>query len=131
MVKQGRKGIAIVECSNGILVVSPDNKTFILPGGGARFFERRKSAAVRELQEEAGLKCLEAKYLFTDIGPNWKNHRGEEVKDYCKVFLIKAGGIPSPNSEIKKIAFWKPGSKLRLGDYSRKLIKEYLETQHK
>lgn len=127
MLHKRRKGLAIVDSKRGILVVSPDKKTFILPGGGAGFFERRKRAAVRELREETGLKAIEVKYLFTDIGPDWKNHRGKMVRDYCKVFLVKAEGVPKPKHEMKRIAFWKSGSRINLGDYSRKLIERYLK----
>jgi len=59
-----RRGTAIVETSKGILVVSHNNRTFYLPGGGAEKGESRKEAAIRELKEETNLQTLSCSFLF-------------------------------------------------------------------
>jgi len=126
MIHKRRKGVAIVETKKGILVGAIE-KTFILPGGGAERWETRKKAAIRELYEETGLRTISIKFLFEDKGIKWKNHKGLWVKNYSKVFLIKAKGTPRPRNEIKKISFWKPKSKLNLGRGSKTIIERYLK----
>ena len=120
-----RKGVAIVDTKKGILVGSI-NDTFILPGGGAKPWESRKRAAMRELREETGLKTKKIKYLFKDVGIKWHDHKGKLIQNYSKVFLIEAEGIAKPGHEIKKITFWNPKSKIKLGEGSRKIIEMYL-----
>ena len=44
MFRKRRRGTAIVDTSEGILVVSRDNRTFFLPGGGAESGESRRDA---------------------------------------------------------------------------------------
>ena len=126
MTQKRRKGVAIVETKKGILVGAID-KTFILPGGGAKRRESRKKAAIRELEEETGLRTKSIKYLFEDYGIKWKNHKGKWIKNHSKVFLIEAEGIPKPSHEMKKIGFWKPESKINLGIGSRMIIERYLK----
>lgn len=121
-----RKGVAIIDSKKGILVGAITN-TFILPGGGAKHWESRKKAAIRELYEETGLKAKKIKYLFTNIGIKWRNHKGRLVQNHSKIFIIEAEGIAKPSHEIKKIAFYKPGSKIKIGDESKKIIETYLK----
>ena len=120
-----RKGVAIVDTEKGILVGAIGD-TFLLPGGGAKHWESRKKAAIRELYEETKLKTNSIKYLFSDIGIKWHNHEGKLIQNHSKIFLVKFEGIPKPSHEIKKIAFYKPGSKLKLGEGSKKIIDIYL-----
>ncbi len=126
MVNKRRKGVAIVDTKKGILVVAI-NDTFILPGGGAKPWESREKAAIRELYEETTLKTKKIKYLFRDIGIKWRDHRGRLVINYSKVFLIESKGMPKPSHEIKRIAFYKTGSKIKIGEGSMKIIDVYLK----
>ena len=121
-----RKGVAIIDTKKGILV-GAINDTFILPGGGAKPWESRKKAAIRELYEETGLKTKKIKYLFRDRGIKWRDHKGRLIRNYSKVFLVESEGIPKPGHEIKKIAFYKPGSKIKIGKGSKKIIDIYLK----
>jgi 8-oxo-dGTP pyrophosphatase MutT (NUDIX family) len=114
MIHKRRRGAAIVETKKGILVVSWDKKLFMLPGGGANFLETRRKAAIRELEEETGLKAKSAEYLFNYITPVFNNRKGEPTRNHAKVYLIEAEGIAKPKSEVKHIDYWKPGSKLKL-----------------
>jgi hypothetical protein len=75
MVYERRRGTAIVKFPEGILVVSLGSKSFMLAGGGANKGESRRKAAMRELQEETGLKPLSSKYLFSYKGRLHKNFR--------------------------------------------------------
>lgn len=125
MSNKRRKGVAIVDTKKGILVGAIKD-TFILPGGGAKLWESRKKAAIRELYEETGLKTKKIKYLFSDVGIKLKNHKGKLVRNHSKCFLVESEGIPKPMHEMKKIAFYKPGSKLKIGEGSKKIIDIYL-----
>ena len=127
MTDKRRKGVAIVDTEKGILVVSSGrNKKFTLPGGGAERWETRKKAAIRELEEETGLKTKEIKYLFSYLGTKWHMHNGRRVRNLAKVFLVKTEGIARPRHEIKYVDFWKTGSDLKLGGGTKKVIEKYV-----
>lgn len=120
-----------MDTSKGILVVASKDKKFILPGGGAEIWESRKRAAIRELYEETGLKTKNIKYLFGYVGHKWRAHNGKYVINHAKVFLVEVIGTPRPRSEIKYIAFWKPGSNLNLSRRTKKVIEKYLSEYKK
>jgi len=40
--------------------------------------------------------------------------------------LVKTEGKPKPGHEVKHIAFWKPGSKIKLGKGTEEVIERYL-----
>jgi 8-oxo-dGTP pyrophosphatase MutT (NUDIX family) len=124
-----RGGSAIVEMKGGMLVVSTDKKNFMLPGGGARKFETRKKAAIRELYEETGLKTSEIKYLLHYTGGKGHNYKRNLVINDTKVFVIKSKGDPRPRNEIKSIKFWKPNSKIALTAGSKNAIYFYLKNK--
>lgn len=121
------KGVALVETDKGILVVAGRRKIYSLPGGGANRGESRKKATIRELREETGLKSKGAKYLFSYKGRKWKVRKGNLVKNHAKVFLIKTYGRARPRHEIKYIAWWKLGSKLKISTRAESIIKKYME----
>ena len=105
MAKIRRRGVAIVESKKGILVVSTNGKKFMLPGGGAKIFESRKKAAIRELYEETGLKIKSIKYFFSYVGKKWHNHRRKLIKNNTKVFLVAEHGekvIGTASIELEK-----------------------------
>ena len=126
MVYKRRKGVAIVDTKKGILVVAIKD-TFILPGGGAKPWESRENAAIRELYEETTLKAKKIKYLFRNVGIKWRDHKGKLIINHSKVFLIESDGIPKPSHEIRNIAFYKTGSKIKMGKGSKKIISIYLK----
>jgi 8-oxo-dGTP pyrophosphatase MutT (NUDIX family) len=126
MVKIRRRGAAIVETKKGILVVAWEKGDFMIPGGGAHFWETRRMAAKRELEEETGLKVKSSKFLFKYIGPEHKNKKGKLQRNNAKVFLMNVEGNPKALNEIKRIGYWKPGSKIKLMKGAQMALDIYL-----
>jgi len=124
-VKRRRRGTAIIENEDGILVTAGRSKVFLLPGGGANKVETRIKAAMRELREETGLKPYSAKYLFRHVGKVHKSHGHGYFQDHHTVCLIKAHGNPKPRHEIKYVAFYKPESGVRISGVTREIIDKY------
>ncbi len=124
-VKKRRRGTAIVETEEGILVTAGRGKVFILPGGGANRRETRIEAAMRELREETGLKPYYAKYLFRYVGSVHKSHGHGYFQNHHTVCLVKARGRASPRHEVKYVAYYKPGSSIRISGVTREIIEKY------
>lgn len=129
-VKIRRKGVAIVDRDEGILLVAGKSKKFMLPGGGADKGETREQAANRELCEEASMIALRSKPLFKVKGKVWTDFRGRLRQNHTKVFFVLALGKPAPDNEIKYIEFWKPGSDLDVSQGSMRIIEEYLKIKN-
>ncbi|MEM1581923.1 MAG: NUDIX domain-containing protein [Candidatus Bathyarchaeia archaeon] len=113
--KKRRRGTAIVEFPEGILVVSQNGRTFMLPGGAARKGESRRRAAIRELSEETGLTAIDILYLF-EYTSSYNCH---------KVFLVKCYGRPQPRGEIKYITFYNKNSNIKVTNATKKIIEMY------
>jgi len=124
MVYRRRRGTAIVETPNGILVVSLDGSNFTLPGGGALRDESRREAAVRELMEETGMKAVDLTPLFEFTGGMHKGPRGGTFRNAHKVFLVTATGTPEPGREVKRVAYY-DGLGPSLTPSAEKIIEKY------
>ena len=125
-----RRGTAIVETPQGILVASGRKKLFLLPGGGAEKRESRKKAAIRELKEETELKTNSCKYLFTYNEPKYTPEGNKrKIRNLHKVFLIKSSGIPKPNyHDVHHIDYWSlKNNNINLSRTTRKIIEIYLK----
>jgi len=116
LVGKRRRGTAIVHTSAGILVVSRDNRTFYLPGGGAERGESRREAAIRELKEETGLSTVDCSFLFEYVS----------FTNSHKVFLIESTGLPKPCHEIRYIDYFN-GSNLKVSNTTWEIIELYRE----
>jgi 8-oxo-dGTP diphosphatase len=114
VVSKRRRGTAIVDTSEGILVVSRDNRTFYLPGGGAERGESRMDAAVRELKEETNLLAVSCCFLF-EYTSFTNSH---------KVFLMEAAGVARPGNEIRYLDYF-DGSNLKVSNTTWEIIEQY------
>ena len=118
MSSKRRRGTAIVDTSKGILVVSHDNRTFYLPGGGAEKSESQKTAAIRELKEETSLETVTCRFLF----------KYESLTDNHEVFVIENTGVAKPSSEIKYIDYFN-GSNLKVSNATWEILELYRATK--
>lgn len=125
-----RKGVVIVDTHKGILLVAGKGKIFSLPGGGAGRGESRRKAAIRELKEETGLNTESAKHLLSYIGDKWYNKKGS-IRNYTKVFVVKADGHAKPRHEIRHVDYWKIGSNLRISRRTKWIINKYKDGDKK
>jgi 8-oxo-dGTP diphosphatase len=112
-----RRGTAILETKEGILLTAMSRGTFLLPGGGADKGESRFRAAIRELEEETGLMANYAKIIFRH-----ESHSHEHT-----VVLVKAKGTPKPKHEIKYIDYYKPDKNIKISNGTKDIIKKYFE----
>jgi 8-oxo-dGTP diphosphatase len=113
-----RRGTAIVDTLRGILVVSYENRTFYLPGGGAENGESQKTAAIRELKEETSLEAVVCRFLF----------EYESLTNNHKVFLIESTGVAKPSSEIRFIDYF-TGSNLKVSTATWEILEQYHATK--
>ncbi len=108
------------------MVVSEDGKKYHLPGGAAKGEEKWENAALRELEEETGLKAQECAYLFDCSGRIQRDIKGGFFKDAHKVYLMKASGAAEPKNEIKYVAYTKDAN-VNLSHTTKRIIKKYYE----
>lgn len=120
-----RRSTAIVETSQGILVVAGRSGLYLLPGGVARQGESRTSAAIRELREETGLIATNAKFLFHHMGHSHKSHSGGHFRDHHTVVLIRAEGVPTPRHEVKYVNYYLQGSDIRVSRTTKEIIDRF------
>ena len=118
MSSKRRRGTAIVDTPRGILVVSHDNRTFYLPGGGAEKNESQKTATTRELKEETSLETVTCRFLF----------KYESLTDNHEVFVIENTGVAKPSSEIKYIDYFN-GSNLKVSNATWEILELYRATK--
>jgi 8-oxo-dGTP pyrophosphatase MutT (NUDIX family) len=106
------RAAAIVEWSEGIILVGTHGMGLLLPGGGVHPGEDEATAAIRELAEETTLVATRA----------WPVLRYESHGYIHSTFLVEATGTPVPANEIDKLVFYQPGSSLPLAPVTRAIL---------
>jgi 8-oxo-dGTP diphosphatase len=117
-----RRGTAIVDTVQGILLVSSSSRLFLLPGGGAKKDESRLDAAIRELKRETGLEAKNCRYLFSFDEPEDK-----KLRNLHKVFLVEVDVNSEVRTDKKRhVEYWHEGSKLNLSNSAKLIIDQYM-----
>jgi hypothetical protein len=96
------------------LVVSHNNNTYGLPGGGVEVGENQKQATIRELKEETTLEAIHVEFLFNF----------EALLNIHQVYLVEPKGIAKPNHEIKYLNFY-DGTNLKISKGTFEILEHY------
>ena len=138
-----RKKIPVVEAAGGLVYNSKQeilfiyrNKRWDLPKGGLEKGETYQEAAIREVEEETGVKNLEIKKFITKTYHIFKRNGKYKLKITCwfEMFTSYKGKLtPQANEDIEKVKwknFEKSQKALQKSYENIKLLfpKEYLTT---
>ncbi len=116
---------AIIPYKGGIVLVRRKNEPFkgkyALPGGIVEYGERVEDAAVREAEEETGLKCKIERLVGVYSDPN-RDPRGHFVS-ICFI-LIPVGGELKAGSDAEDVKVFKLEELPELAFDHEKMIKD-------
>ena len=130
MVHERRRGTALVETPDGILVVSEGARWYSLPGGGVGPDESGEDAAVRELLEETDLERVRSSFLFEHRGTIRRSRHGGYYRDIHEVFLVRTKGVAKPRGEVRRIAYFHD-SRPALPRDARAIIERYRRAKNR
>jgi 8-oxo-dGTP diphosphatase len=118
--------LVLARLSQGVLIVHNRwRKVWELPGGFMEPGETPEEGALREFEEETGLRGFSIEPLAVlEI----RRHSKVTPILYCALYQCATEGVPpaQDTDEISEVAFWSPGS--RVGPISaidRALLEEY------
>jgi 8-oxo-dGTP pyrophosphatase MutT (NUDIX family) len=104
-------GVIVLDHLNRVLLQHrADNDMWCIPGGALEPGERLEDAAVREVQEEVGLKCGSLELFGVYSGPEmyYRCPNGDEVHNVSVVYLCRefSGEVRADPAEGKDAAFF-------------------------
>jgi 8-oxo-dGTP diphosphatase len=117
--RRKRRGTAIVETSEGIMVIEEKDGLFYLPGGKTVNHEPRREALMRELMQDTGLQTESVKYLFRHVG-----YEGL-LEEHHKVYLVTPKGELEVDDD--EIQFYTPTSDIPLSKVTKEIINRYFD----
>jgi ADP-ribose pyrophosphatase YjhB (NUDIX family) len=116
-----------------LLIRRSDNGNYSLPGGAMDLGESIAETAVRETQEETGIRCEVTGLVGIYTNPHHVieyTSDGEVRQEFSVVFAARAvGGAPATSSESSEV-LWVPATEiaqLRMHPSMRERIGHYLE----
>ena len=108
-----KRATAIVEYPDGILLTLMRFMGASLPGGGVKPGESDQAAVIRELYEETRLLAIQTVFLF----------RHTSLANDHAVFWVLADGQPRPSEEVDQLAYYRPGSAIKVAPETQTLLK--------
>jgi 8-oxo-dGTP pyrophosphatase MutT (NUDIX family) len=110
----------LIVCSAGVIILDhmnrvllhhrTDNNMWGIPGGALEPGERLEDAAVREVEEEVGVKCGSLQLFGIYAGPEmyYRYPNGDEVHDVSVIYLCRefSGEVQVDLAEGKEAAFF-------------------------
>jgi ADP-ribose pyrophosphatase YjhB (NUDIX family) len=118
-----------------LMIRRTDNGNWALPGGGMDPGETLSETAVREVEEETGIRCEVTGLVGVYTNPNHVilyTSNGEARQEFSLVYTARAvSGTPTPSDETSEVR-WVPETDLPalpMHESMRQRIGRYLEHQ--
>jgi len=99
---QEMNACAIVLCKNRVLLMERDNNLWEFPGGGVDFGEHPYTSAVRECEEETGLKVSQGKFLTITSAVYEKNGAQKHSVYAAYIFDLDCSNLTISNNNNDK-----------------------------
>jgi 8-oxo-dGTP diphosphatase len=117
----------IIEIGNQIVLIERKNPPYgwALPGGFVDYGESYETAALREAQEETGLKVIELRQFRTYSDPD-RDPRGHTAST---VFIGKANGSPSAGDDASRAELFSQAKLPTLAFDHAKILADYFKIE--
>jgi 8-oxo-dGTP diphosphatase len=106
-------GLAVTDDNRLLLVRKKGGESYILPGGKPEKGEDDRQALIREIEEElgCGVDASSIDFLgsFSDLAADLQN-----TIVTVRLYSARLTGLPSPQSEIEHLRWFKPDSESNL-----------------
>jgi ADP-ribose pyrophosphatase YjhB (NUDIX family) len=118
-----------------LMIRRTDNGNWALPGGGMDPGETLTDTAVREVEEETGIRCEVTGLVGVYTNPNHVilyTSNGEARQEFSLVYTARAvSGQPTPSDETSEVRWVSEGdlTALPMHESMRQRISRYLEHQ--
>lgn len=118
----------IIEMDGGMVLIKRKNEPFknkwALPGGFVEYGEQVEEAAIREAEEETGLKIKLKKLLGVYSAPD-RDPRGHTIS--CIFVAEKIGGSPLASTDAKEVKIVKYPANLEFAFDHKEILEDYFQ----